>query len=236
MSFSGLFIFFIKILTFSEEGVIIAFKISNKNTIITKVKIKESLFMKKLKAMILAVFLGALCVGNPLNAVEPNSQESVSSDFAKNFNLPVDDTSVGEALHMFGNIFMSRLADDTKELTQCIKIFSDYISNMSKDGKKYLGALVIFLPINRLFDDMSVSAVEKATLTGNILSGIYHNIDSVECEIDATNHSGKLNLNMKDIPDYVTIPLWEACKKEAYRSLINIQRDKIKGNKISCSF
>ena len=128
--------------------------------------------MKKFKEMILAVFLGALCVGNPLNAVEPNSQESVSSDFAKNFNLPIDDKSVGEAFHIFGNIFMSRLADDTEELTQCIKIFSDYISNMSKDGKKYLGALVIFLPINRLFDDMSVSAVEKATLTGNILSGI----------------------------------------------------------------
>lgn len=232
MSFSGLFIFFIKILTFGEGWVTIILVTHNKNTVITKVKIKESLFMKKLKVVILALSLGVACVGNQIKlaATEPNSQES--ANLMQSFDLPLNSPNVEQAVRMYYRAISSRIdrSMSAEDLTRNFRQLDNTIRGMNEDDRKYFFAEIVSYPIISNLNE-SLSVQDRVDEIGRFLLGIYNNVDSVEWNINSRNHRGIINLVMKNIPNDIREILNLLSRIPPYALFIRVQ-----GNTISYSF
>lgn len=182
--------------------------------------------MKKFKAMILALSLCAVFVGNQIKlAATDGPQGSASLDFAKNFNLPTGDPEVGRAIDRFQDILMSMFTfSDAKSLTIKFRNFANFISRMSETSKKYFSSVILACPI-MLGVDSSLPEEVRARMVGSLLSSIYSDIGSVEWDVDVNNHKGTVNLYMRNIPYDM-------------RMLMGMKADmiQVQGNKISYSF
>ena len=189
---------------------------------------KENFYMKKFKIMILALSLGVACVGNQIKlAADVGSQESVDSNFVQNFNLPTDDPSVGQASDMFLDVVMSRINfRNTGDLTTKFKNFANLVSDMAKNSKKYFSTVILLCPvISHMNESTFLNMANRERMIGSLLSCVYHNVDSVEWDIDVENHRGTVNFCMRNIPDDIRAIL------SFYSYCIQLQ-----GNKISYSF
>ena len=189
--------------------------------------------MKKFKAMILALSLGVVCVGNQMNlSVISNPKAPGNSPLPKPVLLVEPTAIANSGNRLFQDIIRFKLSksngamspEDIEILDCKFSSLSTFVNVISDEARKVLSATILASPLHHIVIGQ-VPQKEVNRMMENLINGIINNLDSVEWNIDTERYCGTVKFNMNSIPDNISVPI------NLFPELI-----KVEGNIVTLSF